>query len=356
MRPALSRLCAAAAPILAAATCCGFGVATASAEPPPSFFGVVSQASPTAADLARMQGVVGTLRIPVYWSRIEPSPGAYEFAALDAEVAAAAEHGIEIQPVVYGTPAWLSADPARPPLGRRASGAWAKFLRVLVQRYGSGGEFWRGRSRRLPIRLWQVWNEPNFVVFWKPWPRPAAYARLLRVSADAIRGADRRAKVVLAGVAPVGAGLKTWAFLRRLFRVPGIRRDFDYVALHPYSANLPELDYQVRKVRGAMAGAGLGSVPLLVTELGVASWGSHPSAFVEGPVGQANFLEAAYERLIQMRRRWHVAGVDWYAWRDQSLADPACSFCQGAGLLGLDGKPKAAWWAYRRTVQATGLR
>jgi hypothetical protein len=208
----------------------------------------------------------------------------------------------------------------------------------------------------MPIRLWQVWNEPNFVVFWKPHPNPLAYARLLRVSARVIRRADRRAKIVLAGVAPVGAGIKTWVFLRRLFRVPGIRDDFDLVALHPYSTTLSELEYQVRKVRQAMAAARLGKLPLLVTELGVASWGSYPSAFVEGSVGQADFLQGAYRRLLQMRRRWHIAGVDWYTWRDQSLADPTCSFCQGAGLLGLDGKPKAAWWAYRRTVKDAGVR
>jgi len=105
-----------------------------------------------------------------------------------------------------------------------------------------------------------------------------------------------------------------------------------------------------------MAGAGLGGRPLLVTELGVASWGSYPSAFVEGPTGQADFLAGAYGRLLQMRHRWHVAGVDWYTWRDQSLADLTCSFCQGAGLLGLDGKPKPAWWAYRRTVRRAGVR
>jgi hypothetical protein len=322
----------------------------------PGFFGVVSQASLTKHDLARMRGVVGTLRIPVYWSRCEPSPGDYDLSPLDAEIGAAAEHGIAVQPVVYGTPSWLAKEPASPPLGRRASAAWARFLHVLVRRYGSGGEFWRGRSRRMPIRQWQVWNEPNFVVFWKPWPRPAAYAQLLRVSARAIRSADRRAKVVLAGVAPVGAGVRTWVFLRRLFRVPGVRRDFDFVALHPYSANLLELDYQVRKVRRAMAQARLGNVPLLVTELGVASWGSYPSAFVEGPVGQADFLGAAYRRLLEMRRRWHIAGVDWYTWRDQAPPDPTCSFCQGAGLLGLDGKPKPAWWAYRRTVKEAGVR
>src|SRR3954470_13427388 len=196
----------------AAVLCAAYGsIPTAAAAPiSRAFFGVVSQAPPAAGELARMQGVVGTLRIPIYWSRCEPSPGEYDFSALDSEMAAAAEHGIAVQPVVYGTPSWLSRKPALPPLGRGASAAWTKFLRVVVWRYGSGGEFWRGRPRPMPIRRWQIWNEPNFVVFWKPHPRPAAYARLLRRSARAIRNADRRAKIVLAGVAPVGAGIKTW--------------------------------------------------------------------------------------------------------------------------------------------------
>jgi hypothetical protein len=349
-------LCAALAGLALAAAGGANTAAAASAGPGAGFFGVVPQASLSAAELSRMEGVVGTLRIPIYWFQCEPAPGEYDFAALDAQVGAAAEHGIRVQPFVYGTPTWLNRGGAHPPLGPRASAAWAKFLRVLVDRYGSGGEFWRARARRAPIRLWQVWNEPNFVVFWKPKPDPAAYARLLRVSARAIRSADRRARVVLAGVAPVSAGIKTWVFLRRLFRRPGVRRDFDLAALHPYSTSLFELDYQVRKVRQAMAEAGLGRLPLLVSEIGVASWGDYPSVFVAGPGGQADFLATAYARLLEMRRRWRIAGVDWFTWRDQRQIDRFCSFCQGAGLIGLDGKPKPAWWAYRRAVKEAGVR
>jgi hypothetical protein len=320
------------------------------------FFGVVPQASLSAADFKQMEGVVGTVRLPIYWSWCEPAEGTYDFKALDAEIGAAADSGIRVQPLVYGTPAWLSRRPARPPLGPRARQAWAKFLRVLVRRYGTSGRFWQGRTRREPIALWQVWNEPNFVVFWRPWPNAAAYARLLHVSARAIRGADPRARIVLAGVAPVSAGIKTWVFLHRLLRRRGIRRDFDFAALHPYSTTVAELNYQVEKVRRAMAGAGFGDTPLLVTEIGVASWGTYPSTFVKGPEGQAEFLRAAFRRLLEMRRRWRIAGVDWFTWRDQSNLDPTCSFCQGAGLFGLNGKPKPAWWAYRQTVRAARVR
>ncbi|HEU4706897.1 MAG TPA: hypothetical protein VFS64_06910 [Solirubrobacterales bacterium] len=323
---------------------------------PAGFFGVVPQAPLTEGDLARMEGVVKTVRLPVVWSECEPAPGTYDFAALDAEVGAAAEHGIRAQPFVWGTPERFGPQSARPPLGRRARSAWTRFLRALVGRYGSSGTFWRGREKREPVRVWQVWNEPNFVVFWRPRPSPAGYARLLRASARAIRGADPGARVALAGLAPVNAGIKTWIFLRRLFRRPGVGRDFDLVALHPYSTTVPELDYQVRRVRRAMAEAGLGGRPLLVGEIGVASWGDFPSPFVTGPAGQATFLEASFRRLLRMRRRWRIAGVDWFTWRDQRSLDRTCSFCQGAGLLGLDGKPKPAWWAYRRAVEGTRVR
>ncbi|HXF32588.1 MAG TPA: hypothetical protein VN522_13820 [Solirubrobacterales bacterium] len=314
---------------------------------PVGFFGTVSQGPVEAGELARMEGVVGTLRIPVYWAGCEPSPGIYEFAGLDAEVGAAAERGIRVQPFVYGTPAAYSADPLRPPLAGAARGAWRKFLAALVDRYGGHGSFWTGRARREPVRIWQVWNEPNFGVFWQPRPDPAAYARLLAASAPVIRAADRRAQVALAGVAPVGDGLPTWTFLRRLFRLRGVRRDFDLVSLHPYSASIAQLDYAIVKVRRVMVRAGLGARPLLISELGVASEGDAGSVFTKGRDGQARFLAGAFGRLLEMRSRWHLAGVDWFSLQDDTRFDPYCSFCQGSGLFEVDGAPKPAWSRFR---------
>ena len=66
-----------------------------------------------------------------------------------------------------------------------------------------------------------------------------------------------QAAFVLAGIAPVGDGMKTWVFMRRLLGVPGVRRDFDFAALHPYSATIPQLDLQVEKVRAAKNTRGL---------------------------------------------------------------------------------------------------
>ena len=283
-----------------------------------------------------MHGVVGTLRIPIAWSQVEPRPGELDFAALDAIVSAAAGSGVRVLPFVYGTPAWLAADPARPPLGPAARTAWTGFLRgagpPLRARRGALGR--RARAR-MPIRQWQIWNEPNFLLFWRPRPSPRGYARLLRISARAIRGVDRGAQIVAAGLAPVEGGMLPWTFLRKLYAVPGVRSSFDVAAVHPYSSSLGGVAYQVRKARQVMAAAGDGGKPLLVSELGVASESPLPTAFDWGSKGQATFLRRAYRMLLGARGRWHIAGVDWYAWQDMAAADPHCVFCEYAGLLRL---------------------
>lgn len=357
MRHGLLRFCAVVVGAIALLVPIGGATGARAAALPPGFFGVVPQAVPTAADFGRMQGVVGTVRVAVDWSQVEPSPGSYDFDALDSEISMAADRGIDVLPFVYGTPAWISADPMRSPMrSRQGRRAWPAFLRVLVQRYGPRGELWRGRGRKRPIHRWQIWNEPNFRLFWHPHPSPVEYARLLASAARAIRRADPKAQIVLAGVAPVGAGLWPWVFLRRLYRVPGVKGNFDVAAVHPYAAKLEEMDGQIRSARIVMSEAGDGSTPLLVSEVGVASWGTFPSPFVKGEAGQATFLGRAFRQLLAMRARWHLAGVDWFTWEDRSQPDRSCSFCQGAGLFNVDGKPKPAWWAFRQAVEEARVR
>ncbi len=327
--------------------------ASAAAKVAPGFFGVVPQGALTAADYAWMEGVVGTLRVPLYWFECEPAPGDYDFSRLDAVVGEAAAHGIRVLPFVFGTPAWIAADPARPPLGSAvARGAWSSFLRRLVERYGPGGEFWEGRAGALPIRRWQIWNEPNFRLFWAPHPAPRQYAELLGLAAKAIRGADPGAQIVLGGIAPVSGGLLPWVYLRRLYGVPGVERDFDFVALHPYSIRVGNTIAQVRLAREAMVAAGDGATSILITELGVASSGTIPSAFVRGEAGQAEYLRDAFAALLAKRQAWRIAGADWFTWRDEVEPDGDCGFCQGAGLFDLTGRAKPAWRAFKAAVRA----
>lgn len=327
--------------------------AVAGAGVPSDFFGVVPQAQLSSRDFDRMEGVVGTVRVAFDWSQIEPQPGHYDFAGPDGLVGEATAHGVRVLPYVYGSPSWLSDDPARPPQRTaRGRAGWARFLRRLVLRYGPRGSFWNGRGARAPIRRWQIWNEPNFLLFWHPRPSPRGYAKLLRVSARAIRGEDRGARIVTAGVAPVEGGMLPWRFLAKLLRVPGVGRDIDVVGLHPYSSSLRGLEFEVRQARRAMARAGDGRMPLQLTELGTASSGVFPNPYDKGLAGQAAYLRRAFRLLISRRARWRLAGVDWFAWQDAPAVDPHCVFCEYAGLFDVDGNPKPSWRAFRSV--ATG--
>ncbi|HXR61387.1 MAG TPA: hypothetical protein VN732_08680, partial [Solirubrobacterales bacterium] len=250
----------------------------AEARLPSGFAGVVPQGPLRPADLRRIGELDLGLRVVVRWSETETTPGRYDFSALDAQIGAAAERGIQVLPEVDATPAWLRPRPFMPPLGKRGLRSWRNFLRALVERYGHGGQFWQGRARRQPVRRWQLWNEPNFPVFWRPRPSPRGYARLLHAGAAAVRGADPRAEIVAAGLAPIERQPMPWEFLRRLYRVPGFRGDFDYAALHPYSPNVEVLAYEIERTREVMAAAGDADKPLLITEFGVASGSQYPNS------------------------------------------------------------------------------
>ncbi len=328
-----------------------FAPPPAAAGVPRAFFGIVPQTSLGPQDFERMRGVVGTIRIPVHWPQVEPSPGSYEFAELDGTMTSAAAAGIRVLPFVYGTPSWLGPDPARPPLASRAAErAWTDLLRQLVRRYGPGGEIWRGQDVRLPVRRWQIWNEPNFRLFWRPRPSPRGYARLLRISAGAIRDEDPAAQIVAAGVAPVEGGMTPWSFLRKLYEVRGVRSDFDFVALHPYAPHVNWVAEEVRLVRRVMARAGDGRKPVLITEIGVASAGIYPSAFDKGRQGQASYMWRALRLLVAKRHEWGLGGVDWFTWRDSAVPDPHCAFCEFGGLFDAGNAPKPAWWAFKRAI------
>jgi polysaccharide biosynthesis protein PslG len=328
--------------------------AAVQAHPPASFFGVVPQGQLSSRDFDRMEGVVSTLRLPLFWFQVEPNPGEYDFSSFDEAVGQAADRGIRVLPFVYGSPSWLTTEPAWPPQGTaRGRAAWATFLHLLVDRYGPRGSFWEGREPAQPIRRWQIWNEPNFLLFWRPRPSPSGYARLLGVAARAIRGEDPGARIVAAGVAPVEGGTLPWVYLRQLYKVPGVKQSFDAVGLHPYASSLWSLEYQIAHARAAMASGGDRETPLAVTEFGVASDGAPVSPMVKTRAGQAAFLRRAYGLLLENRGRWRLSGAAWFTWRDGSVVDPHCVFCEHAGLLDRDGRPKPAWRAFRRLATGT---
>jgi hypothetical protein len=324
----------------------------AAARTPAGFFGVVANGPLVAGDYARMgSGGVGKLRFLLSWRDVQPAPGTFDWSRVDAIVAGAAEQGIEPLPFVFGSPAWIGEE-ARPPLGSTAERqAWQAFLTAAVERYGRGGSFWAGRGGQGPIADWQVWNEPNYPLYWQPRPLPRDYAELLDLSAAAIRGADPRARILLAGVASVRTGPTPWDYLRKLYRVRGVERDFDAVALHPYSPNMIGVEYQLAQVRQTIVRAGDRRTPIEVTEIGWGSDGPKESPLVKGREGQARVLARAFELLRRKRERFRIGSVQWLSFQDAAESEPGCGFCQHTGLFTLEREPKPSWREFRRLAR-----
>ena len=205
------------------------------------------------------RGGVGTLRSVLLWSGANPSRnGDYAWSGFDVVVADAARNGIRVLPFVYGTPRWVAhgldnrrcgACDAYAPRHRAALAAWKEFIGAAVDRYGPGGEFWAEHPQlpRTPIRAWQIWNEQNSKSFYAPKPTVKGYAKLLHAAAGAIRTHDRKADVVLGGMAELAGSRKAIAghvYLDDLYDRRGAKRDFDGVALHPYGAKASAVETQ----------------------------------------------------------------------------------------------------------------
>jgi hypothetical protein len=327
---------------------------------PRGFFGIVPQAAIGKRDTARMRsGGVDTIRTMVSWASVEATPtGGYDWSGLDQQVALAAEDRLEVLPFLFATPPWLARDFRTLPVqNRRQRQAWAEFVGAAAERYGAPGEFWRehgpGSKRplpKLPVRAWQIWNEENFFYFAKP-PSPTGYARLLAVTHRALHRADPRADLVLGGLFgdPGESPPRAWDatdFLDRLYRVRGVKANFDAVALHPYAADVGVLASLVEGVRRTMARHGDRRSGLYLTELG---WGSQNDpqvvSFEVGLQGQARELRRAYRYLISNRHRLSLQQVDWFTWKDVT---GSCNFCDSSGLFRRGGsfRPKPAWRAF----------
>jgi hypothetical protein len=273
---------------------------------------------------------VETVRTSIRWYEVQPyAPGGVpadersrfrdmagvptDLSKFDAIVGAASSRRMAVLPVIHLAPAWAAVRPcdfASPPSDPATLG---RFCAALVSRYGPNGSFWRERPDlpRMPIRAWQVWNEPNLSGFWSEQPFARSFVPSLRAAASALRTADPGAQVVLAGLTN-----RSWLGLRTIYNAGG-RGSFDAVALHPYTRRPRDVLRVIRLARRVMRKHGDAALPIWVTEL---SWPASKGR-VRGNAGfevsdraQAKRLRAAMRLLAAARRRLRVQRVFWYTW------------------------------------------
>lgn len=308
---------------------------------PPRFFGVTANGpldAPgidlVAEDSVMRQTGVETIRLPMQWSQLQPfrrladvppaDRGRFidvagvptDFTRLDRRVEAAARNGLDVLGLVLETPPWAAADPATVFSPPRDPADYGRALSALIGRYGPRGSFWAANPGvpRLPVRHWQIWNEPSLPRYFAvhgPFAKP--YLRLLRAGYAASKRADPGATVVTAGLPNF-----SWRDLEALYGA-GLhaRGNFDVVAVHPFTGRPADSVRILSRIRAVMDRNGDHAAAIWVTEV---SWPSgrgratSNQRWVTTQAGEAVKVREVYTAYARAWRRLKLQRAYWYAW------------------------------------------
>ncbi|NJN18617.1 MAG: hypothetical protein HC822_21365 [Oscillochloris sp.] len=241
------------------------------------------------------------VREDFHWHRLQPRPGVWDWTFTDAAMRAILNRDIQVLGVLGPSVGWATAEPGDIPNDvsyyAPDPDAYVEYVRGVVTRY------------RRYVKHWEIWNEPDHPIFWRPAPDPVAYTDLLIRAAAAIREVDPEATVLIGGINPFDT-----TFLRTVAERGGWN-SFDILAIHPYvDPYSPEDGNLISATDGVRAlGEQFGPKPIWVTELG---WSSGPGD--RDATGLTDEEEQASYLVRAMLTLWQ-AGVEqifWYTLKD----------------------------------------
>jgi hypothetical protein len=252
------------------------------------------------------------------------------FSATDQIVGEAAKLHLTVLPTILYAPPW-DGKPNRHGIETpRRSAPYAEFAAALVERYGPRGSFWNENPSipKVPIRMWQIWNEPNISYYW-PQPFAKSYVSLLKLAHSAIKRADPGAKVVLGALTNLA-----WRSIGQIYQIHGASSLFDIVSVNGFTKLPANVVLYMQLMRNAMDHNRDGRKPLIATEV---SW---PAAKGETPqhydfnttqAGQARNIAALLPLIGQRRVKLGLIAFYYYTWIGQE--DPGSLAFNFAGLL-----------------------
>ena len=206
---------------------------------------------------------------------------------------------------------------------------------------------------KLPIRSWQVWNEPNLIFYAAPRPSARRYAKMLRTVSRYIRKADPTAEVVTAGLPPskLKTAIRLGRFIKGMYRARA-KGTFNTLAINSYAINSRDLAHNIRSVRRVMNRYGDRSARIWITELGWATSGPK-HRFNVGFAQQGPRIASTFDWIGQNRARYNIRGLVYFQWRDQKPYPPAFKDMWGlhTGLVNTDGVAKPALDQFRAAAQ-----
>jgi len=270
------------------------------------------------------------VREDFHWHRLQPRPGAWDWTFTDAAMRALIGRNINVLGVLGPSVGWATSEPNDTPNDvsyyAPDQDAFVEYARGVVMRY------------KRYVKHWEIWNEPDHPIFWRPAPDPAAYTTLLIRTAAAIKAVDPEATVLIGGINPFDT-----TFLRTVAEQGGWG-SFDIIAIHPYiDPYSPEDGNLVAAADGVRALAErYGRKPVWVTELG---WSSGPGDRDAQGLTDEEFQASYLVRAMLTLWRAGVERVFWYSFKDDP-GNPYGLVRFGAGRTDYS-QPKPAFYALR---------
>lgn len=284
------------------------------------------------------------------WSAIQPRDvNSFVWTNIDRVVNTARNNGIKSLAIITYAPTWAETsncprDSICPPADPVQ---FAKFAGIVASRYKG------------IIDAYEIWNEPNLIMFWATGANFSDYSELLKLSYTEIKKVDPNVTVLsggLAASADEGGSISPITFVKGLYS-SNANYYFDAVALHPYSYPvLPSYVaswnswQQMYTIRNYMVSNGESSKKIWVTEYGAPTGGpgtSRDSSQLSFSYGSDYMNESAQQGMILQvtdlfsRNFDWMGGFFWYSLKDLSTnRDTPENFF---GLIRFDGSRKPAF-------------
>jgi hypothetical protein len=309
-----------------------------------------------AASLRRArEGGVDWIREDFSWSTVERTPGRYDWRVQDELMRNAARVGMHVLALATYAPGWASGHAESDKFPPLDPAGYARFVRELVLRYGKGGTFWRSNPRLspVPITAVELWNEPWHYAFWGPEPDPSAYAKLVRLAAEAIKAVHPEVDVLAVGDLSQyrGDGTRGVDWLAQLLAVdPALWRSglVNGWTVHLYTETRDPMDSttpqrwrfdRILLTRALVRAAGAGK-PIWVTEFG---WSTSSGRSIDvSEETQARYVHDALWRTVKQWRSFVVRSFV-FDWGNPGPAD-------GYNLIRPDRSARPAWLAVKRLI------
>jgi len=269
------------------------------------------------------------IRMDLTWEAIERKKGVYEFdkSGYDALTKGCSKRGIRILYILdYSNRLYESDRSVRTGQGRRA---FAAFAEAAAARYSGKGI------------LWEIWNESNIKLFWRPQPNVDDYCKLVKATAARLKKADNTGLVVAPATSTI-----PFRWLEDCFK-RGLLKWIDVLSVHPYRPHPPETvikDYaRLRELMKRYTPEGK-NIPIISGEWGYSNinWDNARLSNEQ----QAQYL--AREFLINLYQKIPVS--IWYDWKNDGTNPNEREHHFGTVMHDL--KPKPAYLA-AKTLSST---